>query len=201
MQTPRITGLAVWLARLKAELMSDRRKTAVLGVLAAVALVLTMRLLLGRHIPKRAIARPGATAASRSPSGGQRTAGAEATAQSALPERLVEVDTRIERDLFRVDAEAYPLLPEPARMTAGPAVSPAVDEALRLREDIRKKAAKLVLQSTVDGPRPTAIINGRVVALGERILGHEEFVVQSIAGGTCVVTCQDVAVRLEIKRP
>jgi hypothetical protein len=171
------------LLRFKALLLADRRKLVVLCVLLTLALVLTVRLLLGRTLPRRAMAAPAAAAAAKKP--------AAKTPESAspLPQSLSGVDTRITRDLFSACLESYPLVA--TAQESAPMVS----------------MAHLQLQSIVNGPRPTAIINGVVVGVGEAVmervgehLTDTGYVVSSIQDQACVVTQQGVTVRLEMKQ-
>ena len=178
-------NLLALLMRLKAALVADRRKTVVLTVLLAMGLVLAIRLLLGRTMPKRAVAWPAAQGAPETPAAAQ--ARQVQTPGAPVSEGLLGVDTRITRDLFKVAVGAYPVV-------------------VATRASDKGQATRLVLQSIVPGPRPTAIINGLVVGVGDAIKERVAerwvdtgFVLASIEDTACVVTQQGVAVRLEMK--
>lgn len=177
-------NLPMALLRLKAVLLEDRRKALVLAILVAVGLVLAIRLLLGRNMPRRAIATPTAQKALVSPSAAPKTVD---SSSALLSDNLANADTKITRDLFKVSVEAYPVV-------------------VSARPSETGKVTKLQLQSIVPGPRPTAIINGLVVGVGDAVKEPAAgrwvdtgFVVASIEEKACIVTQQGVAVRLEIK--
>ncbi len=188
-------------AKVTAAFKADKRKTAILGVLGCVALLLAMRLLLGRNMPRRAVAVPQQDSAAVGTSAAAEGSARAGAGSPLLSENLDQIDKRITRDLFKVNTEAYPL------RTAATAAhgSTLVDESLR-REEVASKASRLQLQSTVMGSRPTAIINDLVVTVGDAVkervgerLQDTGFVVKAIEEKACIVTADGVAVRLEMK--
>jgi hypothetical protein len=198
------TRLPPVVARLKALILSDRRKSLLLGGLTVLMLVLAVRLLMGRNMPRRALAQPAPAAADVQRNPSPSAAGSSA---SALPEKLVNAETRITRDIFKINAAAYPPVLTPGSSAPAHIVGNLLgDDALRAREEVARKAGRLQLQSTVSGSRPTAIINDLVVGIGDPIkervgerLQDTGFVVTAIEEKACIVTLEGVAVRLEMK--
>jgi hypothetical protein len=185
-------------------LLADKKKTGVLTVLTVVALVMAYRTFGGgSSLPAKASAAV-ATAEAAEPAV---KAAPAARNDARRDEYLAKLDREIRRDLFAVDFQVYPL----REGTVPEAVSPAgMDEQMeelrrrqaetqRLAEQeeheriIRTQALTLRLQSTMLGARPTAIINGQVLSLGDVING---FSIKSIGSGQCVVTCGGVDVTL-----
>jgi hypothetical protein len=181
---PGNNNLPAAVQRLKTALGADRRKSIALAVLLTVMLVLAIRLLLGRTLPRRAVATPAAQAVAEAPAV---PATAAQSAAATGGEKPLDVDTHVSRDLFKVSVDSYPL-------------------AAAARPAERTSAAHLQLQSILPGARPTAIINGLVVGVGDAVkqlegsrLVDTGYTVASIEDKACIITQQGVAVRLEMR--
>jgi|GEM_PF-1185103 len=200
-----------WLLRLRAELMRDKKKTAMLSLLLVVAVVLGIRLVV-RSLPSEAeaaVTRPPARAASAAgPAARPAPPEAEAGRPAVDSGYLQNLKQDFRRDIFKPNTDYFaperPAEPERAAVEAKPTgPTPeeiAAAEARRLqaeREVIRKQAETLELQSIMLGARPTAMINDRVVRAGDEVDG---FRVKTIDSGGCVVQKRDVEIRLNLRQ-
>ena len=188
--------------RLKGELAADKRKTVLLVLLTGGVAGLALKTF----------------TASDMPAGAEAAGIVEADPQPVdvvLPEPrpddgrrqryLAQLDTTVPRDLFRIDRNAFtPIDPDAPIATDSPeqaAAKLAADAAVQARQraeaKVRDRAAALDLQSAIGGPRPTAIIDGTVVTVGDRIEGLE---VRHIGAGVCRVGAGEITVTLEMGR-
>jgi len=191
-----------------AELKADKKKAVILSLLLVVALVLAVRMVvLSGGKPARAT---GATAkvapASQAP---RPSAGDLAALAPGMPrpgshhakreEYLRTLDRTIERDLFEPSSMFFPpprIQPEaPRKMAPAPTTRPAVTEEQIHRKFIEEQARMLQLHTTVLSDSPTAIINGRVLRIGDWISGFE---VTAITATSCEVRKEDVTVELRM---
>jgi len=117
---PSSSQAADWKARLAAELKRDKKKTAILGALAAVAMVLIVRLVVPRAGPQaaRAAGDPaggGNLAAPNAPAGGGEVAAWLARERKSSSSRrhdyLAKMDRTISRDLFKPNLKYFSLIP------------------------------------------------------------------------------------------
>jgi len=189
-----------WKQRLLADLKADKRKAALLAVLAVVAAVVIARMTLrgGAPSPARAAlatATPPAVAAPRASAAptDQAPPRAAPARSPASPEAH-----RFARDIFLPNPDFFP----PAEPAQSPklvgATQPASPESEEesLRKSVQAQARSLMVQSTMISAQPTAIINGRVLRVGEWITGFE---VVSISARGCVVRRSGVSVALEMR--
>ena len=186
-----------WKQRLVQALGRDKKKTAVLAALAAVAIVLVGRLVIPRSAPSRA----GAAIASAvcEPAPGT-SAGAKGGAAAAAPSdkrAIVRAGRTIKRDIFVPDADFYP--PEEAKdksavVVTAPSTQP---DAQAEMEAVRNQARSLALQSTIVSDAPTAIVNNHVLRLGD---GFNGFQVVGIGSTSCTLEKSGVRVVLEMKK-
>ncbi len=184
-----------WLIQQWRLLTADRRKAGLVLSLLAVGLLLWGRLLL-KEVPRVATADPEAKA--KASSDGGEGSGDDADARARI-ERPVEVrldpPRRLPRDLFVFD-------PNPYRRTGSP-YSPSLPEKSDREADdqeirvaaARDAAAGLILGSVMRGPRPRAVINGRVLAEGQSIEG---FVVRRIGPREALLERDGLVVRLRM---
>lgn len=149
-------------AILRAHLAADRRKTAVLVVLAIAMLVIYGRLFFNRTGPQAAAASPVESAfATTQPAG---TASAAAAPTRWRPDRPLKRD--LGRDPFAARLELYASDPDSA-------ASGRTDTAGSEKNGARRPPEPpLVLQSTLCGRQPLAWINGRCLRPGDVINGH-----------------------------
>ena len=203
--------------RLKKELLRDKKKTGVLTLLALVALVVVGRLTLGGgSTPSDADANAPAAVVEEAPAdeagSSDKSVPVDRSARMARwADYLASIDRTIQRDLFK---------PNPACFAPKPGDGPAVedgaeetgwfgtvlkrimqkqadssDELQRIRK-IRIEAGKLMLQTTMLGDSPTALINGCVLRKGDGILG---FRVDEIATDRCIVSKDGLRILLQMK--
>jgi len=182
--------------RIRAEVLADRKKSAAMGVLLFVAMVLGLRLMMKGGAPPKAAAAPTA-ATTDEPA---RMTPAPRPRTSEVTAYLEQIDSRAPRDLFTTDFGVYPVAEEkPTRPGLTRTKTPS-DSVLLERERqiklVRGLAAKLKLQSTMPGDPPTAIVNGRVVRQGEQFMG---FVFREIKLGSCIVAHGTIEVTLTME--
>jgi len=185
-----------WKQRLAQAFKGEGKKLIVLAVLFVVAVVLVARLVLKPKGPARAHA--AASVESIQPESPAEAYLPQADEAGGKPDKQVQqLDRTIRRDIFLPDPDCFPPLPEKqVRQTELPlAVAPAEAALQARREFVRAQAAELVLQSTVVGAVPTAIINGRVLLVGEWIDG---FQVVEITPRRCTVRKNDIKITLEM---
>jgi len=187
-------------ARVLAELSRDKKRTALLGILAVVCAFVVGRALL------RSVSSAGAAISTAAAIEESEDEGEMADAVSSGAGRPVEKakkssrlgERRITRDLFMPNQEFFP--PQQAEEQAAPQLktpaSPAEDIKQALQKAVIAQARSLVLQSTVVGAVPTAMINGRNLAVSDWINGFE---VTEVTTRSCTVRKQDVEVVLEMK--
>ena len=189
-----------WWLRVKAELCRDRKKTIALGVLLAAAGLLGGRLIFQQIGPARAdgALRPTAIAIPQpdvpsavSPEPSKPTDGA-GTGTAARKDGI-----KVTRDLFQLSPTLFP----PEERAQRPVLTEGQKQADGAKEQARRKriqaaAGQLVLQSTIVGSSPMAILNGHVVRAGKSIDG---FCVLQVTSHTCVVEKDGVKVTLGIK--
>jgi len=181
-----------WSHHLIGGLLADRRKAAALIVVVIVLVVVVGRIVMRQAGPANVRADDTATADT-----GQ--SGPAADAPPTHPTRQADparrwAKAKITRDIFRIN-EA--LLPPDDGNGATPTIdnggADGSEEFQQRMRRIRAEAADLVLQSTIVGTSPTAIINDRVVRVGEKIGG---FRVIEVTARNCVVEKDEVKVRL-----
>jgi len=206
-----------WKDRLRAELGRDKKKTAVLGLLLAVAGIVAGRLAITHAVPDRASGAEALAVVAPPPGGDEDDAQRDPPGRRHAADHarrtayLARLDRTVTRDLFRPNLEYFPRLPgteDPA--DAGPAdpgwfgdvhrrivekQRAGSDELARIRA-VRAQARELSLQSTMLGSRPTALINGQVLRTGDGING---FRVKRIASDRCVVSKGGVDVELRME--
>ena len=190
--------------RLLTQMRRDPRKTSILGVLALVLLIIgvrevanhigspkagsaaTARILERRDGPRqrKAVPEPGQTASLADPWDGSDTSAAE---MPRLP---------VDRDIF-TPREAY--FPTEQLDKLGKVVAATVVEANARKEaekrEVQAQAQALSLQSTVVGSVSTAIINGRVLHVGDWI---NDFQVVEITSRNCRLEKSGIRIMLEM---
>ena len=193
--------------RLRVELAADKKKAAILGTLALVALVMGGRLLLKSSGPSDAgsavgVPSPGSSSPSGTPS---RPVGSALS--MSVPGAPGEEDKRLTtwrsnrsedgntlRDLFVTDLKSYVRI-EPEPIKEAPTTKPdkAIIDMMEVARAVRAQAEGLVLQSTMIGSNSSAIINGQVLRVGDYIEG---FQVVAIHPRSCDVKKKGVEVSL-----
>ena len=209
------TNTKDWLTRLKSEVNRDKKKTIFLITLLIIAGILGGRALV-RYQPNKA------NASSTDDNNASKSLLPDSTLHQAIldsssPEekmpQLTTTHKRITRDLFKPDPRYFPmiknsnckvvLLPKQSKGIFDQVHSWVQQTYSRERERylkieaIRNQAESLSLQSTMVGPSPSALINGRVVRIGETIEG---FKVVSIKPNTCVISKDGIELELHMKQ-
>lgn len=189
-------GINDLISRFTDELRRDKKRAAILGVLGLVGVVVLVRTVgSGDSLPP-----PAAAAVAPVVSVGNSADASAKTARLGEDRRdkyIHQIDRKITRDLFEMDPDRFPLAAPVAvvKPAASQPAAPAVDQAELARKAILLQSARLMLQSTAVGDSPSAIINDKVLRVGQSIM---EFQVVEIAEGTCVVVKNDVTVRLQM---
>ena len=186
-----------WRTRLTLELRRDKKKTLIMMALGLVAAVMAGRLIVGRLGPSKASASQQvvATAQIAMPFSSSSAAGGSAEqAQARRRDQYIEkIKSGITRDLFHYAPEAFPLTDRekvevgaPKGTTPAPVDDKAIQEKVNdlLQARARSLAGGLKLQSTIIGSTPMAIINGRLLRVGQKIA---QFTVTSVTNRKCVL--------------
>jgi hypothetical protein len=159
----------------KRQLLADRRKSALVMLLLAVALLLWGRLLI-KDVPRSAVAEPDKEVAADTAAPSDRS--------PPVPDKSERPVVRIrryapgERELFAFEPDRYPRAerPEPKIDRSPKSGADRTDEQDKLeaaRMAAYTAARGLTLQSTLLGSPNRAMINGVLLEPGERILGFE----------------------------
>ncbi|MBI1335680.1 MAG: hypothetical protein GC164_01810 [Phycisphaera sp.] len=176
--------------KLVRQLTADKKKLSMMVGLLCVGMLLWGRLLL-KQVPRTALAVP-KTAASAVVNPDPIDAGS-ATVKRVVVDVTIPADPG--RDLFAWDPTRYPkVLDNQAVAEAGKLGPQRTDE---VREaDMQAQAKKsLTLQSTVLGARPWALINGKVLLVGQEIEGFK--LIEVLARGV-IVEKESLRVQLEM---
>ncbi len=181
--------------RLLAELTQDKKKASILIVLVLVVGVFAGRLVLKQILPSKAGAAGVSSTALVAPAGKGGVHPSAVSIHGVRGEYAPDRKIKITRDIFRVNTDMFAPVGfrGEAKLTDAAKASDA-DRNLKLR--IKAQAQTLELQSTIIGPSPVAIINGRVVRKGEYI---NNFQVVDVVAHSCIVMKKNVKVVLEIK--
>ena len=191
--------------RVMAELRADKKKAAILALLALVALFLGGRLIFKSAGPSEL----GPAAAEGSPPGAQAGAGSSAPGLAPLKKPDVPADRPLKwnherptdgsvlRDLFVGDLRSYVRIePDSVKKPDSPGQAP-VPDMVEIEKAVRAQAKALTLQSTMIGPNSSAVINGQVLRVGQHIAG---FRIVGIHPRSCDVEKKGVEVRLAMKK-
>jgi hypothetical protein len=204
-----------WWSTLGAHFAADRRKTAVLAVMTVVMLIVWGRLFFKSDASLAAASQAAivpeliTTSSDAATSDRVSESAVEPVHEPALPaSAAVDVSDAprdLARELFAADWKSFrPALPtqpadgrsvEPQGLWGRFRAAARAESARQQRraERIRRDAAGLVLQSTVIGRDPTAMVSGRLVRLGDRL---DAFEVVEIGPGRVVVRKDGVRVVL-----
>lgn len=196
------TDIPNWKERLVAELKGSKKKIAVLAGLVIVGAIVGGRLIfksppvskagaaVGGAGPSAVLDEPGHMASLRDP-----VVPWAARKDNEGGETGIRVRSKITRDIFAPHLDSFPPdQDEPAR-TKVSVVAPTVDPNVLRVQAIRAQARVLVLQSTIISSRPTVIINGQVLGVGDWI---NEFEIVEITARMCVVAKKGIRVQLEM---
>lgn len=197
-------SLALWI---KLNLLADKKKTALMGVLFVVVLAMGAKMILPE--PQQAAAQVVTVAPAEAPAEQPvaRMSQADPLQGQRRTEYLAKMDRKIDRDLFVADYDAFPLASPVAPVASADEASwadrirvklEAADKEAALRQkrltaQVKSEATALSLQSTMTGSHPNAIINGNVLCLGEKING---FTVSKIGPAQCELVKDGVEVTL-----
>lgn len=159
------------LRRLWRQMTADKKKFGIMVTCMAVGLLLWGRLIFIENVPRVATADP-----TQSGSSGETLASASADSAAILkplPEVAVALSEDLTLDLFAFRYSRYK--PVPSRDIGRDGVQSdglADDEQVR-SEQLLELARELQLQSVIQGSVPMAVINGRVLRVGDSIEGFE----------------------------
>jgi hypothetical protein len=170
-------------------LTANQRKVSLMIGLVGVGLLLWGRLLF-KDVPRTALADPTDQAAASPAAPEARRAG--------RPVVRVVLSPRLERDLFALDARYYPARRgNPASIEA--VTPPAPDKFAPQTTDVQQQVLDarhgLVLQTTILGDRPRAMINGQVMSPGDKIGG---FTLRKVLPRGVILEMNGIEVRLEM---
>ena len=190
--------------RLLAGLRRDPKKVSILGVLALVFLIVGVR-----EIARRTGSPSAGSAATAhvSDAGGATGLPVPANALQApiLPEggnRQADSSTAIhkapvDRDIFTPNVAYFPVeeKDKPSTVVSSTQVVDPTTKAEAAKQEVQARAKALSLQSTVIGAVPTAVVNGRVLRVGDWI---SDFQVVEINSRSCQLEKSGIRVVLEM---
>ncbi len=188
-----------WQERLKDELSRNKKQTCLLGLLLAVGLFVGIKALAKKPKDAAAAAAPAAAAGQVSSgfSSGQPQASPGGQRDSGERDAYISQITHdIERDLFHLPSALYPLVKLPTPEVVAEPVNLEQAPVEDIEAIVRERAEGLSLQSVIDSDTPIAVINGRVLAVGDSIDG---FTVANVAAGQCVLS--QAGVQISLKMP
>ncbi len=187
--------------RLVADLKRDKKKTAVLGILVIVALVVVLKTVLKGGSPARP--RTVAAAPAQSSDSSIRSLPNDpvqmARALSREKDSAQKERPRIDRDIFKPDPQYFPPRVKKDTKTDAQQKESSNQKQQRIeahRQMVLAQSKALSLQSTVVSDVPIAIINGKVLREGEWISG---FKVVDITARSCEVKKEGVSIILTMK--
>lgn len=172
--------MSVSLRKIKADLLADKKRAAVLGCLLLIALVVGVRAVISSG-PRRAVAAPRSVAAAPNAAQAQ-VVRAPTEIVAALKPRPELPDARELRDLFTgplvIVAQAPPNGDEGGKSEAGPADNPIEQpDPAAIRARLEEEASRLVLRSTILGASPMAVVrapgveHASPIRIGDQVAG------------------------------
>lgn len=180
-------------------LLADRKKLGMMVALLAVALLLWGRLLLKR-VPQVAVADPNAVVAIDVD--GNVIAEKDKDDKKLDPKAferkvvIVEIPSFITRDIFAPGGRFTQATDETGNDTSQEkSVDDSADREMQRRLAVRAAAMQLTLRTTVEGDKPLALINDKLVAPGEPING---FTLIRVGGRWVLLEMNGIYVRLEM---
>ncbi len=186
------------------ELREDKRKAVLLAVLAIGACAAMVNLLTAPSSPLKAGAAEqpaGARIADRQPDAPPGETSEGDHGKFAPGDQHVRgLALKIERDIFAPNPEFFPPQQDATavrRTVPQTTTQPGENQEMIRRQMVLAHAQSLVLQATMISSNPTAIVNGRVVRIGDRIIGFE---VVEITPRACKVRKDGVTVILEMSK-
>jgi len=195
------SSLAKFKQRLIADLKRDKKRTYLLAALAVVALIMAVRLVLAPSGPSKASAGSAAGPALVQAAPVQQPAPSPSQEAAPKTDRLRRADLGVSRDIFRPNVEFFPLAR--AIHISGkndPNSSPLSEDDMAMnaleahRQAVKSQAMSLSLEGTIVSDRPTAMINGRVLSVGDRV---NDFEIVEITSDGCVVAKEGERIKLE----
>lgn len=190
--------------RLFAELRRDPKKASIMGVLALVLLIIGVR-----EVARRVGSPSAGSAATVRASGAGGATGlrkpANAVQAPGLPKgrnRQADSSTAIykspvDRDIFTPNVAYFPVeeKAKPSTVVSSAQVIDPTAKAEAAKLQVQAQAKALSLQSTVVGAVPTAIVNGRVLRVGDWI---SDFQIVEINSRSCQLEKSGIRVVLEM---
>ena len=188
-------------SQVKAELAHSRKKAVMLAAVLIVGACVFGRMLLNGSTPSSARAQIALAGGASDAGKASDESLCPAPGKSAKPQnKLINVESRrLDRDIFAPNADFFPPVESggPVKVLADSELGEEeLDERVQ-QQIIQAQAKSLLLQSTMVSDTPTALINGRVLRVGDWING---FAVTEVTPGTCTVQKGDVAIVLEMTK-
>lgn len=174
-----------WIVKTKKQLLADKKKTGAMLALLAIGLLLWGRLLL-KDVPKTATAVPKREASSSADD-------AIEIVRDPTPRVVVDWPEKLPRDLFAVDASRYRRTVKQDTDGVEEKSPRSLTDKDRKNEALRRRGQGLTLQSVTTGGEPRAMINGRLMKIGQRVDGFE---LLEIHERSVVLQMRDVKLRL-----
>ena len=178
------------LVLIRAHLQADPKKTAVLGLLAIVMVIVYVRMFTSAERPRTAAASELVTVPASPALEADRGEGSSPNRTKARIALREPVNRQLVRDPFVVPS-LYVEAESPVNREGTAGLS-----GQALEREVRAGAQNLVLQSTICGHRPLATINDRVLGVGDEVEG---FIIEQIKPTSVTVRRAGGLVRLPLK--
>lgn len=184
--------------RLRYEFQRNKKKTAILGALMLVALVLASRLIFKKS-PAKAQAQGSAVVSSQVATAAPTPQRApvrvvpegQGPREAPAPKPLTAPPAEFTRDLFKPNVQYFP---DALKEVEGGKSAPAPRDAERR---VLKEAESLRLTSTMMGAVPCATINGQILRVNDQVGG---FQIVEITQWSCDLVRKGIRVRIEMDR-
>ena len=184
--------MSPWMKQQVNLLLLDKKKLGLIIGLFCVMLLLWGRLIL-KQVPRTAVAKPATTAVSTTSHTPSTDALRRKVNASDLPVVEVKLPPMSKRDLFALDLTAYPTEQvEKENESTKQVITKPVDE---VQEYLNGLVGRIRLESTVQGARPCAVINGQIIKVGQSIEG---LVLKEVLNRQVILEYRDQMVRLRM---
>lgn len=189
------------------ELTHDKKRFGAMCTLVAFGILLWARLIILQNLPKSGFADPGTENVA-----GKADANATDAANNTekitsplaeLPITYLDTESALARNFFaRLTIESVQTEESPPDTLLTPKSQSKETEnskadELDSREKVEIAAAALRLESVMGGEKPLAVINGEVLAIGQKI---DDFTLEAVATGSVILRRGAFRVKLKIKK-
>ncbi|MCC7191404.1 MAG: hypothetical protein IT444_01370 [Phycisphaeraceae bacterium] len=172
------------------QLTADKKKLSIMLALVMVGMLLWGRLLL-KQVPRTAVANPSESLSA------QTDKVIEEAREIARKTINIDLPSALSRDVFTLNPAGYARIEkvEATVTQVGKSDPKPADESEQVSVTVLRAAKGLVLQTTMLGENPRAMINGQVLKPGEKIRGFE---LKQVNSRDVILEMEGIEVRLEM---